>query len=429
MKTSKAPIILILTILAFFSCQKETSVEQGLNNGGNPGGGGGPAGALGWSFTGPNNTNYGGCVDTAYYESFANIETLTIDAFDTANNALYFSLISLTGNITAGTYSAPQSATLTVITAAGDSYTSSAAGSFSIQLTTVNDTLVVGTFTASLSDPFGGGTYVISNGKIRALIGKHNTCGTTTGGGGGGGGGGGTGAVFSLVGAPATCSAPIIEGDYFKSMTLGSAHKVTLDVSVSTAGNWNVSTNTINGFKFSGSGTFPNTGMQSITLEATGTPVATGNTSFPVSTGTSNCSFIIPVDSLGAPCSPANNSVDFSVAGIGPVSFYGNSTTASGGSYKIVSNGIGGDLTLEFAGTSQPAPGIYDIQPISGSFTTGDVRVSIVASNIYWQSNTGSVYVTVSNGKIIATFCDVSFSGTLGGPTYTTLASAKVTQE
>jgi hypothetical protein len=428
MKLSKAPIIFLLTCLAFFSCQKETSVEQGTNNGGNTeGGGGGTAGAPGWSFS-HNNSNYGGCIDTAYFEVMSGIKTLNIDASDSANNTLSISLISLTGTITPGTYAAPQNALLVVSTATGDTYMSTTPGSFSMQVTTVNDTLVVGTFTASLSDLIGGGSYSITNGKIRALIGKHNTCGTTSGSGGGGGGGTGN-AVFNLLGSPGACSAPDIEGNYLKNLALGATHKVTLEVTVTTAGNWNVSTNTINGFKFSGSGNFPTTGLQSITLSGTGTPVSTGTTNFPVSTGTSNCSFDIPVESLDPPCTPNNNTATFSVAGIGPISFYGNSTTVSGGSFAITANGIGGDLTMEFAGTSTPAAGIYHIQPISGSFTTGDVRVTMVASNIYWQSNTGNLYVSIQSGKIVATFCNVSFSGSLGGPTYTTLASAKVTQE
>ena len=355
------------------------------------------------------------------------IKTLNIDALDTANNEISISLISMTGSFTAGTYSAPQNGMMIVSTATGDTYMSTTAGSFTMQVTSISDTLVAGTFTANLSDPLGGGTYVISNGKIRALIGKHNTCGSTSGG--GSGGGGGTNAVFSLLGGPGACSNPNIEGNYFKNIVLGTTHKVTLDVSVSTAGDWNVSTTTINGFKFSGSGNFPATGLQSITLEATGTPAATGTTNFPVSTGTSNCNFTIQVDSLSAPCNPGNNTATFSVAGIGPISFYGNTTTPSGGSYKIVANGQGGDLTMEFAGLDQPAPGIYSIQPIGGSFTTGDVRVSMVASSIYWQSNSGQLYVSALNGKLVTTFCNVSFSGSLGGPTYTTLASAKVTQE
>ena len=170
MKSIKTPLILILviTFLTFISCQKETSVEQGNNNG-NPGGGGGTAGTPGWSFTGPNNANYGGCIDTAYYEIMSGINTLNIDAFDTANNALSISLISLTGNITTGSYAAPQNAMLMVTTAAGDTYMSTTAGSFTMQLTTVNDTLVTGTFTASLSDPVSGVTFVVTKSKIKAL--------------------------------------------------------------------------------------------------------------------------------------------------------------------------------------------------------------------------------------------------------------------
>jgi hypothetical protein len=136
------------------------------------------------------------------------------------------------------------------------------------------------------------------------------------------------------------------------------------------------------------------------------------------------------VDSIGAPpCNPTNNTVTFSTAGIGPISLYSTTTVTGGGSYQIVGNGQGGDITLEFAGTTQPKPGVYTIQGQAGSFLSGDVRVSLVSSSIYWQSNTGKVYVSIVNGKVVATFCSVSFSGSLGGPTYTTLASGKLTEK
>ena len=83
---------------------------------------------------------------------------------------------------------------------------------------------------------------------------------------------------------------------------------------------------------------------------------------------------------------------------------------------------------MEFAVPVQPAPGLYHIQSVAGTFDPGDVRVSFVNSSIYWQSNTGDVYVTVANGKVTAVFCNVSFSGSLGGPSYTTIVSAKITE-
>jgi hypothetical protein len=256
------------------------------------------------------------------------------------------------------------------------------------------------------------------------LIGKHNSCGTTSSSGTGGNAGGSI-TAFSLD----NCSNVNLQGTYLRDTALISTNKVTFDVTVTTQGPWSVSTNTVNGFKFSGSGTFSTTGSQTITLQGTGKPIAYGNTDFPVTAGSSSCSFSVMVDTIGAPpCNPANNTITFSTAGIGPISLYGTTTVASGGSYQIVGNGQGGDITLEFAGTTQPKPGVYTIQGQSGSFLTGDVRVSLVSSSIYWQSNTGKVYVTLVNGRVVATFCNVSFSGSLEGPTYTTLASGKVTE-
>jgi hypothetical protein len=67
-----------------------------------------------------------------------------------------------------------------------------------------------------------------------------------------------------------------------------------LKVNVTQAGTYAVKTNTANGFVFSSSGIFTFTGLQTITLTSSGTPISTGNFSFkpPVGAG---CSFIISV--------------------------------------------------------------------------------------------------------------------------------------
>ena len=73
--------------------------------------------------------------------------------------------------------------------------------------------------------------------------------------------------------------AGVRRGAVNQTMVMGSAPTatVTLVATVSTAGTYNILTNTVNGIYFSASGTFGATGSQTITLTATGSPLAAGN--------------------------------------------------------------------------------------------------------------------------------------------------------
>jgi hypothetical protein len=111
---------------------------------------------------------------------------------------------------------------------------------------------------------------------------------------------GGT-AVYTLAGTGGNCMNFTPAGTYTQGVALTSANKVTIDVNVTTAGTWNITTPAVAGFSFSGSGTFTTTGNQTITLNGSGTPNASGAQIFPVSVGSSSCSFTITVGSGTAP--------------------------------------------------------------------------------------------------------------------------------
>jgi len=80
-------------------------------------------------------------------------------------------------------------------------------------------------------------------------------------------------ATFSL-----SCGTAQFNGAYVKNKPLDATNTVTFNVNVSdisTGGTWAVSSNTVNGISFSGSGTFLTTGPQTVTLKGMGTPTGT----------------------------------------------------------------------------------------------------------------------------------------------------------
>ncbi|MCC9043623.1 hypothetical protein LNQ81_13160 [Myroides sp. M-43] len=76
------------------------------------------------------------------------------------------------------------------------------------------------------------------------------------------------------------CSTINVMGDYYAGKELTSSNKISLKVNVTTEGYWSISTNTVNGYSFRGSGTFTTTGEHEIELLATGKPISSGSNVF-----------------------------------------------------------------------------------------------------------------------------------------------------
>ena len=102
-------------------------------------------------------------------------------------------------------------------------------------------------------------------------------------------------ASFTLQGSPNSCIIDTLIGGYIKGVAADTSSHVTIAVSVTTPGTYSVSTNAVNGYSFSGSGSFSSTGVQSISLVASGTPLKAGTDVFTVNAGSSTCSFSVNV--------------------------------------------------------------------------------------------------------------------------------------
>lgn len=349
-------LIAILSIFILFSCQKEASFEVGQ-------------------------VSKGSLLNAA-----GNCSPVTIGGTFKATQALADS------NYIEVTVDATQTGTYTITTDTVNGYYFKGTGSFS---TTGSHTVRLngfGTPTAAGVDDFeiryDGTTCSVS---ITVLTGGST---------------GGGSSVFTLAGSPTTCTSFNLQGSYTQGTALAAANKVSLQVNVTTAGSWTLSTNTVTGFSFSGSGNFTSTGTQTITLNGSGTPTAAGQQTFTVTVGSSSCTFTVTVlpntapqavfTLQGAPGACAS----FNVAGTytqgtalsasNTVSVQVNVTTA--GQWVVTTNTVAGMI---FAG--------------AGTFTSTGVQ-TITLNGTGTPSAAGSQTFTVTAGTSTCTF-QVTVSG------------------
>lgn len=223
---------------------------------------------------------------------------------------------------------------------------------------------------------------------------------------------GSTPAAFTLESTAGNCGGIVVNGSYATATALNFTNTVKVNVNVTAIGTYSISTGAtpVNGMTFAAAGIFTTTGVQSVTLFGTGTPAANGNTTVPITAGTSTCSFVIPVGNPadgtlgGAPgsCTTASingtytsgvilttaNSVDIQV----------NVTTL--GVYSITTNTVAG---IKFAA--------------SGSFTTTGPQ-SLKLNGSGTPTASGAQTFTVTFGTSACTFI-VPVAAPAGAAVYT----------
>jgi hypothetical protein len=118
-----------------------------------------------------------------------------------------------------------------------------------------------------------------------------------------------TPATYTLVGTGTSCSTPNVQGTYVTGTALSTTNKVNLQVNVTALGSYSVTTPTVGGMTFSGTGNFTTLGPQTITLQGTGTPTTAGSNTIPVTAGNSSCSFPVSV-TAGTTGNPDINDFD-----------------------------------------------------------------------------------------------------------------------
>lgn len=102
-------------------------------------------------------------------------------------------------------------------------------------------------------------------------------------------------ARYTFDGAGGACTGAVVNGKYYSGVSMTTANTIQLRVNVTTTGSYILNTNTADGFYFTASGTFTNTGVQFITLNGAGQPSTTGSFNFATSAA-SSCSFNVVVE-------------------------------------------------------------------------------------------------------------------------------------
>lgn len=213
-------------------------------------------------------------------------------------------------------------------------------------------------------------------------------------------------AVYSLGGAGGSCSGAILNGTYVQGLALASNNTLVLNITLTSPGAYSISTPTINGVTFSGSG-FLSAGATTVTLFGTGTPLSSGIYYFPVTGAGSSCNFsvsFLPSTSLavftlgGAP----NNCTGATLSGAFDIGVPMNSSNSVVITVNVSSVGSYSITTANLVGIVFSATGVFT--------SLGTQNVTLFASGT--PNNSGVYVFPILNNAGGSCSFTVSISGT-----------------
>ncbi|MEP6584400.1 MAG: hypothetical protein ABJA90_09035 [Ginsengibacter sp.] len=267
MKTIKVAFYVFLSLIFLNSCQKEYSIELG--------GSVIPAGS--WEFK-DGSKQFLGNMDTAYIDSSGAIKELhligrSINGLETFHLHLY------ADNFQTGTYKASLfQSSFTYTVGSRQLYNASQLiGEFIVNVTSYGNNIIAGTFSGSALDSSGAVTQ-IAQGKFTSSLRISPGSAVSSG---------------VLGNSSGNCTPISLGGSYSPGIALTSTDTVQLQVTVAIPGSYTISTNSVNGVSFTKSGIFASAGVQTVTLNGSGTPTNAGTQNYIVTYGNSQCTFAI----------------------------------------------------------------------------------------------------------------------------------------
>ncbi len=203
----------------------------------------------------------------------------------------------------------------------------------------------------------------------------------------------GTQAAGTLKDSTGNCLPLGVRGTYYTGILPGDTSYIQVQVNVTQTGSYSLQTNTQNGFQFAGTGVFNATGIQTVSLKASGTPLEVATSVFTISFDSSVCTFSVSVkDSTGT-------GLGGSPGGGG---FTGDTTAVALNAWKFTANGhnyagkiitaqflnvIGANLTMAGTMQSGSADTVFGLtMQFSGNvIDTGSFSTSVTGTNFSLQ--------------------------------------------
>ncbi len=404
MKIFKIALLSLFAITIFSSCQKELSVEGGNIN--LPGGT--------WQFQ-DSTVQYNGNIDSAFIRDFGGTKVLSLVGKSLSGQESFSIQLYTTGDFAVGSYPASSSSSeFTFSTSAKTIFKGDfLAGPFTVNIVSLANNKIVGTFSGQVEDSTGKPTQITSGTFISTIDLTNN--------------GGQSNTSAGTLGATAGACTPVtLAGTYLQGKAFNDSNTVQIQVNVTTVGTYNIATSAVNGVSFSKTGTFTTTGLQNILLAGTGTPLNAGVQNFTITYGASTCNF--PITFLPGTV----NSQDYFPTTVNSNWAYGLESGST--SDSILNMAIAGTYT--FSGNDYTAFTSDDIPP-SGTpdtafyrKTAGDYFEYIDLTNIFqFDAPVRGEYTFLKDNVGAGTsFQSQTFSGTIVGIPVTGYIQTTITE-
>jgi len=271
MKLTKITFYLFLAAVLLNACRKEYSLEgSGLNV---------PAGT--WQFN-DSLKLFSGNMDSAFIDYSSNTNTKELNLIGTSlDGSQTFQLHLFADTFKIGTYKASLfQSSFEYTTTAKTIYTADQlVGEFIVNITSLSSNLIAGTFSGTAIDS-GNTIKQLTLGKFSSSISQNGSPGVAV----------STGVLGDSLG---NCTPVTLAGTYIQGVPLSASNTMQIQVTVATAGSYLISSNTVNGVSFSKTGTFTSTGVQTIILNGSGSPLKARTLDFVLTYGNSTCNFSI----------------------------------------------------------------------------------------------------------------------------------------
>ena len=212
-----------------------------------------------------------------------------------------------------------------------------------------------------------------------------------------------TGTSSGSLQADATneCLPKTVQGVYVAGVSLGSTNFIEVDIDVDLIGSYFITTDTINGYYFSGSGNFSATGINTVKLSGKGKPLAQGGDFFTVDFDSTSCNVAVTVlpATAGAPAvftlqTSGTNCMDASVSGDYTKGVVLNSTNKVTVKVNVTTIGSYSISTTATNGMTFSASGAFS--------TTGVQTVTLTGSGT--PVNSGAISIPLTVGSTTCSF-------------------------